>query len=104
MLNYIGRVPITMSLDIVDLVIITIGAIIGVIALAILKIRVEPSEKKQYKKYSSFLLMGGSWFIVGLIFGVLYRGDSVFDAPLLSLGLIFLLAGGIGVIAEYLKH
>ncbi len=93
-----------MSFDIVDLVVITIGAIIGVISLAILRIKVEPSEKKQYKKYSSFLLMGGSWFIVGLIFGVLYRGDSILDAPLLSLGLIFLLAGGIGVIAEYFKH
>jgi len=104
MLSYIGRGIITTSFDIVDLAVITIGAIIGVIALAILRLRVEPSEKKEYKKYSSFLLMGGSWFIVGLIFGVLYRGDSVFDAPLLSLGLIFLLAGGIGVIAEYFKR
>lgn len=48
--------------------------------------------------------MGGSWFKVGPIFGVLYRGDGVFDAPLFSLGLTFLLAGGIGVIAEYLKR
>jgi len=48
--------------------------------------------------------MGGLWFIVGLVFGVLYRGDGIFDAPLLSLGLIFLLAGGLGVITEYLKR
>jgi predicted membrane channel-forming protein YqfA (hemolysin III family) len=89
-----------MSFDIVDLAVIAIGAIIGVIALAILRFRVEPSEKKQYKKCNSFLLMGGSWFVVGLIFS-LYRGTSISDAPLLSLGLIFLLAGGIGVVAEY---
>jgi hypothetical protein len=92
-----------MGFDIIDLVVILIGAIIGVTALAILRFGVEPSQKKQYKKYSSFLLMGGSWFIVGLVFGVFYRGESVLDAPLLSLGLIFLLAGGIGVIAEYFR-
>jgi len=92
------------SFDVIDLVVIAVGAIIGVLALAILRYRVEASEKKQYKKYSSFLLMGGLWFIVGLVFGVLYRGDGIFDAPLLSLGLIFLLAGGLGVITEYLKR
>ena len=92
-----------MALDIIDLAVILIGAIIGVAALVIYKFRVEPSEKKQYKKYSSFLLMGGSWSIVGLIFGTLYRGDGIFDNTLLALGLIFLFAGGIGVIAEYFK-
>lgn len=92
-----------MGFDIIDLIVILIGAIIGVTALAILKFKVEANQKKQYKKYSSFLLMGGSWFIVGLIFGVIYRGDSIFDAPLLSLGLIFLLAGSIGVVTEYFR-
>jgi len=92
-----------MSLDIVDIVVIAMGAIIGVVALTILRFRVESSEKKQYKKYSSFLLMGGSWSVVGLLFGTLYRGDGIFDNTLLALGLIFLLAGGIGIIAEYFK-
>ena len=93
-----------MSLDIVDIVVIAMGAIIGVVALTILRFRVESNEKRQYKKYSSFLLMGGSWSIVGLLFGTLYRGDGIFDNTLLALGLIFLLAGGIGIIAEYFKR
>jgi hypothetical protein len=76
---------------------------IALIATAILKLRVE-SGKKEYKKYSSFLLMGGTWFIVGLTLGVFYRGTGVFDSPLLSLGLIFLFAGGIGIITKYFKH
>lgn len=92
-----------MALDILDLVVILIGAIIGVVALVILRLKVEPSEKKQYKKYTPFLLMGGSWAIVGFVFGTLYRGDGIFDNTLLALGLIFLFAGGIGVIAEYFK-
>jgi predicted membrane channel-forming protein YqfA (hemolysin III family) len=92
-----------MALDIIDLAVILIGAVIGVVALVILRLKVEPSEKKQYKKYTPFLLMGGSWSIVGFIFGTLYRGDGIFDNTLLALGLIFLLAGGIGVIAEYFK-
>jgi hypothetical protein len=47
--------------------------------------------------------MGGPWFIVGLILGVFYRGTGVFDSPLLSMGLIFLFAGGIGAITKHLK-
>jgi len=92
-----------MSLDIVDISVIVIGAIIGVVALIIYTSKVGSNEKKQYRKYSSFLLMGGSWSIVGFIFGTLYRGDGIFDNTLLALGLIFLFAGGIGVIAEYLR-
>lgn len=60
--------------------------------------------RAQYKKYNSFLLIGGSWSIVGFIFGTLYRGDGIFDNTLLALGLIFLLIGGIGIIAEYFKR
>jgi len=48
-----------MSIEVLDIVVITIGAIIGVMALALLR-KMQPTEKKQYKKYSSFLLMGGS--------------------------------------------
>lgn len=92
-----------MSHDILDIVLIATGAVMGVAALAILRLRVE-RVKKEYEKYSSFLLMGGSWFIVGLVLGVFYRGTGVLDSPLLSLGLIFLFAGSIGVIKEYLKH
>jgi hypothetical protein len=92
-----------LSLDILDIALIATGAAIGLIALAILRLRVEHGKKK-YKKYSSFLLMGGTWFIVGLTLGVFYRGTGIFDSPLLSLGLIFLFAGSIGVITEYLKH
>ena len=91
------------ALDIIDLAVILIGAVIGVVALVILRLKVEPNKKKQYKKYTPFLLMGGSWSIVGFILGTLYRGDGIFDNTLLALGLIFLLAGGIGVIAEYFK-
>jgi hypothetical protein len=87
-----------------DIVIIATGAIIGVIALAILRLKIEHSEKQEYKKYNSFLLMGGSWFIIGLILGVFYRGTGVFDSPLLSLGLIFVFAGSIGAITEYIKR
>lgn len=93
-----------MSLDILDILIIATGAIIGVTALATIRLKVEHRKKKKYRKYSSFLLIGGSWFIVGLILGVFYRGTGVFDSPLLSLGLIFLFAGGIGAITEYLKR
>jgi hypothetical protein len=92
-----------MALDVIDLAIILIGAIIGVAALVILRLKVESREKKLNKKYTPFLLMGGSWSIVGFLFGTLYRGDGVFENSLLALGLIFLFAGGIGVIAEYLK-
>lgn len=92
------------ALDIIDLAVILMGAIVGVVALVIYQFRVRQNEKKQYKKYSSFLLMGGSWSFVGLIFGTLYRGDGIFDNTLLALGLIFLFAGGVGVIAEYLKR
>ena len=93
-----------MSFDIIDIVVITIGAIIGVMALVIYRSKAESNKKNQYKKYSSFLLMGGSWSIVGLIFGTLYRGDGILDNTLLALGLIFLFAGGIGIIAEYFKQ
>jgi hypothetical protein len=58
-----------MSLDILDIILIAAGAIVGVTALTILKLKVEHG-KKEYKKYSSFLLMGGTWFIVGVILGV----------------------------------
>jgi predicted membrane channel-forming protein YqfA (hemolysin III family) len=92
-----------MSIEILDIVIIAIGAIIGVAALALLR-KVEPTEKKQYKKYSSFLLMGGSWSIVGFVLGTLYRGSGVFDNALLMLGIIFLCAGGVGVISEYFRE
>jgi multisubunit Na+/H+ antiporter MnhB subunit len=93
-----------MSFELLDLALISIGAIAGVTALVILRLRVEPSEKKEFKKSSSFLVMGGLWFIVGMIFGPLYRGDGVFDSPLLMLGLVFLLAGGFGVVAEYFRR
>lgn len=86
-----------------DIVIIAIGAMIGVTALALLG-KVEPNEKKQYKKYSSFLLMGGSWSIVGFVLGTLYRGSGVFDNTLLMLGIMFLCAGGVGVISKYFKE
>lgn len=92
-----------MTLDIIDIIVILLGAIVGVMALVIYRSKVEPSEKKQYKKYYSFLLMGGSWSIAGFIFGTLYRGDGILDNTLLALGLIFLFAGGIGLIAEYFK-
>ena len=91
-----------MSIEVLDIVIIAIGAIIGVTALALLR-KVEPTEKKQYKKYSSFLLMGSSWSIVGFVLGTMYRGRGVFDNALLTLGIIFLWAGGFGVIAEYFR-
>lgn len=93
-----------MSIEILDIVIIVIGAIIGVTALALLRLKVEPTEKKQYKKYSSFLLMGGSWSIIGFVLGTLYRGSGVFDNALLMLGIIFLCAGGVGVISEYFRR
>ena len=93
-----------MSIEILDVVIIAIGAIIGVTALALLRLKVEPAEKKQYKKYSSFLLTGGSWSIIGFALGTLYRGSGVFDNTLLTLGIIFLCAGGVGVISEYLRR
>jgi predicted membrane channel-forming protein YqfA (hemolysin III family) len=92
-----------LALDIIDLVVILIMAIIGVAALVIVRFKVEPSKKKQYKKFSPFLIMGGSWSIVGFVLGTLYRGDGILDNTLLMLGLIFLFAGGIGVIAEYFK-
>jgi hypothetical protein len=92
-----------MGIEVLDIVIITIGAMIGVIALALLR-KVEPTEKKQYKKYNSFLLMGGSWSIVGFALGTLYRGSGVFDNALLTLGIIFLCAGGVGVISEYFRR
>jgi hypothetical protein len=91
-----------MSIEVLDIVVITIGAIIGVMALALLR-KMQPTEKKQYKKYSSFLLMGGSWSIIGFIVGTLYRGRGIFDNTLLTLGIIFLFAGGIGVISEYFR-
>ena len=91
-----------MNFDILDLAIIVIGAAIGIVATAILRYRVKPGEKKIYKRYSAFLVMGGIWFIVGLILGPIYRGSSIFDTSLLILGTIFLLAGGIGVIADFL--
>jgi predicted membrane channel-forming protein YqfA (hemolysin III family) len=92
-----------LALDIIDLVVILIMTIIGVAALVIVRFKVEPSKKKQYKKFSPFLIMGGSWSIVGFVLGTLYRGDGILDNTLLMLGLIFLFAGGIGVIAEYFK-
>jgi hypothetical protein len=92
-----------MALDVIDLAVILIGAVIGVAALVIYRYKIEPSKKKQYKKYSSFLIMGGSWTFIGFVFGTYYRGDGVFDNTLLALGLIFLFAGGLGVIAEYFK-
>lgn len=91
-----------MSIEVVDIAIIAIGAIIGVIALALLR-KVEQTEKKQYKKYSSFLIMSGSWTIVGFVLGTLYGGSGVFDNILLTLGIIFLCAGGVGVISEYFR-
>ncbi|MFX1520433.1 MAG: hypothetical protein ACFFCD_10985 [Promethearchaeota archaeon] len=97
-----------MRFDIVDLTYLTlimIGAIIGVIALAVLRLKVEQDKKKEYKKYNSFLIMGVSWFIVGLFFNLydlVYRGTWEIGV-LTSLGLIFLLAGSIGVITEYLR-
>ncbi len=78
-----------MSIELLDIVIIAVGAIIGVTALALLRLKVEPSEKKQYKKSGSFLFMGGLWSIIGFIFGTLYRGAGVFDNALLTLGIIF---------------
>lgn len=92
-----------MSIEVLDVAIIAIGAIIGVIALGLLR-KVELNEKRQYKKYSSFLLMGGSWSIVGFILGTLYRGSGIFDNTLLTLGIIFLCAGGLGVISEYFRR
>jgi hypothetical protein len=92
-----------LALDIIDIVVIIAMTIIGVAALVIMRFKVEPSKKKLYKKYSPFLLMGGSWSIVGFILGTLYRGDGILDNTLLMLGLIFLFAGGIGVLAEYFK-
>lgn len=92
-----------MSLDIIDFIIILIGAIIGVVALSILKFGISREQKKDYKKYSTFFLMGLSWSIVGLFFEIFYRGESVLDSTLFSFGLIFLFAGGIGVILEYLR-
>jgi hypothetical protein len=91
-----------MNFDLLDLVIIVIGAAIGVVAVVILRYRVEPGEKKIYKRYGAFLVMGGIWFIVGLVIGPISRGSSIVDTSLLTLGMILLLAGGIGVIAEYL--
>jgi len=91
-----------MGIEILDIVVIAIVAIIGVIALALLR-KVEPTEKKQYKKYSSFLIVGGSWSIIGFILGNLYRGRGIFDNTLLTVGIIFLFAGGIGVISEYFR-
>jgi hypothetical protein len=78
-----------LALDIIDLVVILIMAIIGVAALVIVRFKVEPSKKKQYKKFSPFLIMGGSWSIVGFVLGTLYRGDGILDNTLLMLGLIF---------------
>jgi branched-subunit amino acid transport protein AzlD len=92
-----------MSLDIIDFIIILIGAIIGVVTLSILKFGILTEQKKDYKKYSTFFLMGLSWSFVGLIFEIFYRGESVLDSTLFSFGLIFLFAGGIGVILEYLR-
>lgn len=92
-----------LSLGVLDIVLIATGAIVGVTALALLMLRVERG-RKEYKRYSSFLLMGGSWFIVGLVLGVFYRGTGVLDSSLLRLGLIFLFAGSISVIKEYRKH
>jgi predicted membrane channel-forming protein YqfA (hemolysin III family) len=92
-----------LGLDAVDAVLILLGALIGIAALVIYRQKVEPSKKKQYKKYNSFLLMGGSWVIVGFVFGTLYRGDGIFDNTLLALGLIFLFAGGIGLLTEYFR-
>lgn len=43
---------ISLSFDLVDLAVIAIGAMIGVTALAILRLRVEPSREKENKKYS----------------------------------------------------
>lgn len=91
-----------MSIELLDIAIIAIGAIIGVTAFALLR-KVEPTEKKQFKRHSSFLLMGGSWAIAGFVLGTLYRGSGVFDNALLALGLIFLCAGGVGVISEYFR-
>ena len=92
-----------MALDIVELAVIILITIIGVAALAIIRFKVEPNKQKQYKKYSPYLIMGGSWSIVGFVFGTLYRGDGVLDNTLLALGLIFLFAGGVGIIAEYFR-
>jgi hypothetical protein len=80
-----------------------IGAVIGVVALIILRIRVAADEKKNMK-YRSFLLMEGLWFIAGVILGPICRGTGIFDGSLLSLGLIFLLADGFGVLAVYLRR
>ena len=66
-----------MALDIVDLAVILIMTIIGVAALAIIRFKAEPSKQKEYKKYRPYLIMGGSWSIVGFIFGTLYRGDGI---------------------------
>ena len=93
-----------MSIEVLDIIIIVVGAIIGVTALAVLRLKVESAEKKQYKKYRSFLLMGGSWSIVGFVLGTLYRGSGVFDNALLMLGIIFLCAGSLGVISEYFRE
>jgi hypothetical protein len=92
-----------LALDAIDIVVILIGALLGVVALMIYRHKVEPSKKKQYKKFNSFLIMGGSWTAVGFVFGTLYRGDGIFNNTLLALGLIFLFAGGIGVVAEYFR-
>jgi uncharacterized membrane protein (DUF106 family) len=43
-----------MSLDILDIVITAAGAITGVIALAILKLRVDAERKKEYKNTVPF--------------------------------------------------
>jgi hypothetical protein len=93
-----------MSIEVLDIVIIVVGAMIGVTALAVLRLKVESAEKKQYKRYRSFLLMGGSWSIVGFVLGTLYRGSGVFDNTLLMLGIIFLSAGGLGIISEYFRE
>jgi predicted membrane channel-forming protein YqfA (hemolysin III family) len=93
-----------MSLDIFDLGIILIGAVIGVVALAVLRIEAKSDSKKNYKKYSSILLIGKSWFIIGALLEIIYRDESVLDTTLFSLGFILLLAGGLGIILEYPKN
>lgn len=93
-----------MSIELLDIVIIAVGAIIGLTALVLLRLKVEPTEKKQYKKSGSFLFMGGSWAIIGFVFGTLYRGSGIFDNALLALGIIFLCAGGVGIISKYFRR
>ena len=76
-----------------------IGIIVIVIGIIFTIYRTRKKPKKDFITSTTFLVMGVIWVIVGLIYSVV-RETDIFEIGLFNLGLIFALAGLIGLIIE----